>query len=273
MFGRSHVRPSSILASNSFHFLLHLLHEQEVVPMSEFDNPAVTEPPDHSIYTDRLLLRTLRVSDAQRLMPILTSKHVMQWTVKTFSKSCSIVFEAEGIWQTKPPVEDIAQAERWIKDRALGQDVFNFVIELRGDAQGGDAPIVGVAGTFHVPKIGYLIHPEYWGKGIASEALSALVPAIFERFPSSQQVAEGRSEHGAGLDHVEGWIDVENAASRRVLEKCGFAFCEEMNAPDDAPGHVSRVAVLRRARPGTGLGEMGLVRGQDHADRPVPPVQ
>lgn len=191
--------------------------------------------------------------------------------------------------QTKPPVQDISQAERWIKDRALGQDVFNFVIELRhrpstagedGVKEGGETPIIGVAGTFHIPKIGYLIHPAYWGQGIASEALRALVPAIFERFPSSlsQPVSEHGDGNGAGLDYIEGWIDVENAASRRVLEKCGFVCCGEMeDAPGDAPGYVSRVAVLRRAREGMDLREMGLLgaekKGDEDGGRIVPPVE
>lgn len=144
--------------------------------------------------------------------------------------------------------------------------MFNFIIELRcPDEHTDDVPVVGVAGTFHVPKVGYLIHPSYWGKGIASEALRAIVSAIFERFPCS-------SESVHGLDYVEGWIDVKNAASRRVLEKCGFTWCEEMDAPPDAPGYVSRVAVLRRAREGMDLDDMGLGKGQT-GDRPAPPLE
>lgn len=169
--------------------------------------------------------------------------------------------------QTKPPVQDIFQAERWIKDRALGQDVFNFAIELRSpDENDSNVPIIGVAGTFHLPKIGYLVHPLQWGKGIASEALSALVPAIFERFASTK-------ESETGLDYIEGWIDVDNGASRRVLGKCGFALCEELDAPPDAPGYVSKVAVLRKARQGMSLEDMGLLKGKGEEDRPTPPVE
>lgn len=60
--------------------------------MSETDNPALREPAYHEIFTERLKLRTLRVADAERLMPILTSKEVMQWTVhSTSSVSCTYV--------------------------------------------------------------------------------------------------------------------------------------------------------------------------------------
>lgn len=150
--------------------------------------------------------------------------------------------------------------------------MFNFVVEMRDApryADGNKAPIIGVAGTFHVPKVGYLIHPAYWGKGIASEALTALVPAIFERFPASRQ----DGAQGGGVDYLEGWIDVDNAASRRVLEKSGFVLCEEMDAPEHAPGHVARVAVLRRAREGMDLERMGLIKGREDEERPTPPVE
>lgn len=146
--------------------------------------------------------------------------------------------------------------------------MFNFVIELR-DHPSNELPIVGVAGTFHIPKVGYLIHPSYWGKGIASEALATLVPAIFERFPSLGR--DGPQD--GGLDYLEGWIDVGNAASRRVLEKCGFVLCEEMDAPQEAPGHVARVAVFRRAREGMDLERMGLIKGREKEGRPTPPVE
>lgn len=51
------------------------------------DNPALLEPSHQEILTERLKLRTLRVSDAERLMPILASKAVMQWTVHLPSHS------------------------------------------------------------------------------------------------------------------------------------------------------------------------------------------
>lgn len=50
--------------------------------MSDTDNSDLMEPPYHELLTDRLKLRTLRVSDAEAMMPILTSKEVMQWTVR-----------------------------------------------------------------------------------------------------------------------------------------------------------------------------------------------
>jgi hypothetical protein len=50
----------------------------------------------------------------------------------------------------------IAQAERWLRDRTLGKDTFNFAIELRNDiAKSSNPPIIGAVGTFHLPEVGY----------------------------------------------------------------------------------------------------------------------
>ena len=54
------------------------------------------------------------------------------------------------------------------------------------------------------PEVGYWIGREYWGKGIATNALSALLGIVKER-PLYAAAAK------------------DNAASIRVLEKCGFA--------------------------------------------------
>ena len=54
----------------------------ENIAMSNTDNSNLVEPPYYELLTERLKLRTLRVSDAEAIMPILTSKEVMQWTVR-----------------------------------------------------------------------------------------------------------------------------------------------------------------------------------------------
>jgi RimJ/RimL family protein N-acetyltransferase len=69
-------------------------------------------------------------------------------------------------------------------------------------------------------QVGYWIARERWGQGIATAALAALLREVTER-PLFARVAEG------------------NAASRRVLERCGFAVAGE------EPGAGVRVLVLR----------------------------
>ncbi len=57
--------------------------------------------------------------------------------------------------------------------------------------------------------LGYALAPEAWGKGLASEAVEAMVEAGFALTDAIEIVASVR---------------VENSASRRVIEKAGFQF-------------------------------------------------
>ncbi|KAL9232675.1 hypothetical protein vseg_007757 [Gypsophila vaccaria] len=57
-------------------------------------------------------------------------------------------------------------------------------------------------------EIGYVLAARYWGRGIATWAVDMLVSMIFEE----------RLE----LERVEAFVDVENIASHKVLEKVGF---------------------------------------------------
>jgi len=56
-------------------------------------------------------------------------------------------------------------------------------------------------------EIGYVLQKNYWGKGLATEIALGLCKYAFERFP---------------VDSLIAFIDPDNHASRRVLEKCGF---------------------------------------------------
>lgn len=56
--------------------------------------------------------------------------------------------------------------------------------------------------------IGYAIAVRYWGQGIATQAMKIAVPQVFKDLP--------------GLVRLQAFVDVENKASQRVLEKVGF---------------------------------------------------
>jgi RimJ/RimL family protein N-acetyltransferase len=62
-------------------------------------------------------------------------------------------------------------------------------------------------------ELGYWIDRAYWGRGVATAALSA-----FLQLEQTRPLYAGVAKH--------------NAASLRVLEKCGFTFL-------DAPGHTA----------------------------------
>ena len=66
-------------------------------------------------------------------------------------------------------------------------------------------------------EVGYWVGREFWGRGIATRALAALLAEVSER-PIYAGVAE------------------TNVASIRVLEKCGFTVAEAI--ADEHPGEV-----------------------------------
>jgi RimJ/RimL family protein N-acetyltransferase len=62
------------------------------------------------------------------------------------------------------------------------------------------------------PEIGYRLMPEFWGKGLATEAVRAWVGHCFTELD---------------LPRVIAIIEPENGASIRVAEKAGMAFEKE----------------------------------------------
>jgi RimJ/RimL family protein N-acetyltransferase len=56
-------------------------------------------------------------------------------------------------------------------------------------------------------EIGYCLHPDFWGRGCATEAAGALLAWGFEYFQ---------------LHRIQATCDRDNAGSRRVLEKAGM---------------------------------------------------
>jgi len=74
-----------------------------------------------------------------------------------------------------------------------------------------DGSVAGSIGSWEMEgnhEVGYWIGKEFWGKGIATQALTELLKIVTTR-PLFAHVAQ------------------HNVASRRVLEKCGFAVVRE----------------------------------------------
>jgi len=84
----------------------------------------------------------------------------------------------------------------------------NFAIAVADEAVGGIGfsiqPDVGIRSA----EIGYWLGEEYWGRGIATDALIAVTDHAFEKFDLCRLYA-----------HVFAW----NEASARVLQKAGYS--------------------------------------------------
>jgi len=143
--------------------------------------------------TKRLWLRWPRAADAAAIQ-----RYSSRWEVAKMTAR---------IPHPYPPGE----AERFIftarEANALGRDLILVITPIRGkrDPLGMISLESRREGRL---TLGYALAPEVWGKGLATEAACAAIDAGFTLTNALEMLATAH---------------VENPASRRVLEKCGFA--------------------------------------------------
>jgi RimJ/RimL family protein N-acetyltransferase len=98
-------------------------------------------------------------------------------------------------------------AVEWIKGANPPDSITNFAIVVDGAAVGGVGMILKEDIYSRSAEIGYWLGEEFWGRGIVTEAVRAIVDYAFENFDLCRLYAG-----------VLEW----NPASMRVLEKAGF---------------------------------------------------
>ena len=134
------------------------------------------------ILTPRLTLRSARPDDLEAMHAVLSDPRAVRW------------------WST-PPHETLDQTRAWLEGMiAKGPDNPDFVIELNGR-------VIGKAGFYVLPDIGYILHPDAWGQGLAAEAAGAAIDHVFRTHD---------------VDLLTADVDPENAPSIRLLERLGF---------------------------------------------------
>lgn len=139
--------------------------------------------PTSTLRTTRLLLRPIVAADADSLFPLFSDDDTMRW------------------WSSGP-FRRVADFAAWL---------------TRGDGIGWavclDAEPVGridlIERRPHVAEIGYLLAREHWGRGLAREAITAVIEQGFGPL---------------GLRRIFADTDPDNAASVGVLAALGFVF-------------------------------------------------
>jgi len=76
----------------------------------------------------------------------------------------------------------------------------DFIVEHAGQ-------VIGKAGAWQSLELGYILHPDHWGKGLAREAMGVLIPHLFAAHYAAQITAE---------------VDPRNAPSIALLTRFGF---------------------------------------------------
>jgi RimJ/RimL family protein N-acetyltransferase len=170
--------------------------------------------------TRRLWLRWPRLADAPPIQ-----RYSSRW-------------EVAGMTARIPHPYPEGEAERFIfmarEANALGRDLI-----LAIQRNGGNREAIGMISLESRLQnrltLGYALAPEAWGKGVATQAAAAMVDAGFTLTASVEIYASVR---------------VENPASRRVLEKCGFDYLGAAMQGAPARGVMVKCDQFRLTRAG-----------------------
>ena len=148
--------------------------------------------PFPNLETERLFLRRVDVKDVNEIIALRSNPETMKYIPRPLVKT------------TEDALEHIAMMDAKIENN----EGINWAITQKGNPK-----LIGVIGHYRIKpehyraEIGYMLLPEFSGKGIISEAVKEVVKYGFK---------------GMQLHSIEAVIDPENNASAKVLEKNGF---------------------------------------------------
>jgi ribosomal-protein-alanine N-acetyltransferase len=150
--------------------------------------------PFPDLTTERLVLRKMSVEqDAQAMFDLRSNTQVMQYVSRPIAKS----------------IDDSIILIEMILDLIANDNAINWAITLKENP----SHMIGNIGIFNLQKenyrgeFGYMLHPDYWRRGIIQEAIACTVKFAFEKIK---------------LHSLEAQINPLNIASAVVLEKNGF---------------------------------------------------
>lgn len=134
------------------------------------------------LFTPRLVLRPLQPGDAEGLHAFFSDPEAME------------------LWG-KPHAE-LAETQAWVDStlKAPPERTMEYAV-LRDDI------VIGRAGIWRSPELGFFLRRDAWGQGLMQEALDALLPRLFDRMDLERIVAD---------------VDARNRRSQRLLKTLGF---------------------------------------------------
>ena len=149
--------------------------------------------PFHNLQSERLILRRVFKDDVNEIFALRSNQEVMKYIPRPLLKT-----EEEAIAHITA-----------IDEKIDSNEGINWAITQKGNPK-----LIGIIGHYRLKpehfrsEIGYMLLPEYQGKGIISEAIKEVVNYGFDVMK---------------LHSIEAIIDPKNIASEKVLQKNGFA--------------------------------------------------
>ena len=147
-----------------------------------------------TLETERLILRKMTLNDVEAVFAYASDPEVSRYT----------------LWEAHRSIED---SRAFLK--LTTQKYENGGEPDWGIVYKGNGCLVGVCGLVNWEaeharaEVGFVLSREYWGRGLMSEAVRAILRFGFERM---------------NLNRIEARCIAENAASARVMEKAGMVY-------------------------------------------------
>ncbi|KAH7305877.1 acyl-CoA N-acyltransferase [Stachybotrys elegans] len=157
--------------------------------MSAEDQPAAI------LHLQKCMIRPYYVGDAEASAKEANNPKIAQFMRNTFPSPYEV---KDALWwinlaTSASPMRDFA-----ICDPETGVLIGGIGLKARDDIQA------------RTMEVGYWLGESHWGRGVATEALSAFAKWAFESFPQAVR--------------LEAEVFSNNKGSARVLEKTGFVF-------------------------------------------------
>jgi ribosomal-protein-alanine N-acetyltransferase len=148
--------------------------------------------PFQNLESERLLLRQITSNDVNEIFELRSNPETMKYIPRPLVTS----------------IDEAMDHIKMIQDKIETNEGINWAITLK------DSPrMIGIIGHYRIrwehfrSEIGYMLLPEYHGKGLITEAIKLMIKYGFDDM---------------GMHSLEAIIDPGNTASARVLEKNNF---------------------------------------------------
>jgi [ribosomal protein S5]-alanine N-acetyltransferase len=147
-----------------------------------------------NLETPRLLLRKLTTEDTPGMFNYASNEEVAKYVT----------------WDAHKTLKDTETFVNFVLNQYKAHKVSPWAIEEKETGTFiGTIDFVWWKPVHNMAEIGYVISPDYWGKGITTEAAKAIIQFGFEQMD---------------LVRIQARCLVENIASQRVMEKVGMSY-------------------------------------------------
>lgn len=144
--------------------------------------------------SERLILRRLKVSDYSDMYEYSKNKDVTRYL----------------LWREHPDVRYTRDYINYLQSQYRAGNFYDWALIHKESGK-----MIGTCGFARLDfdnnsaEVGYVVNPDYWRKGYATEAVKKVIDFGFRNL---------------NLHRIEARYIVGNEVSRRVMEKCGMTF-------------------------------------------------